>query len=431
MSELSELADEERAEEDIKITLDTLQGWWENMSVRTGMVLVKHDAVFIRNKKRADPIQIISHREVRWGQFSGIVKSNRRVISWSPGNITWSYIGKLPDQYDAETDTGRWQYDAFLGKGAHGCVYAVEEARRQNGINGHAAPSRKLALKVLRSFCDDSKKRNHEDVFKLHQEFQWSHLLLHNKTHEHYHNERASLIVEYLEDHTGFPSADTVTVFTPDVAAWLKDVSNFSAQPYVVMEYANGTLMWDVLSKHEQRLTFEDKGKIMQQTAMALDYMAKFNLAHRDLRLHNMLVSRGENNCKIKILDLGRVASKTVREVFSFSPRDEAQWRLRDWIPWEEWVIEGKPKQKSSYSAPSFDIFSMGVILLYLCVGQAEARNILDECRKGKCHLTSEISKKMVLDGDLVLRMVSKDPTERPEADEILSAFASKRRKLY
>jgi len=425
MSELSELPGEEiRAQKGIKTTLDTLQGWWENMAVRGRMVRVKDDAVFISNKKKGGPIQVCSNRKVRWGPYSGTVQLNGREISWSPGNITWMYIGILPDVYDAETNQGRWRYDEFLGKGSSGCVFEVEDLACKVG------PPRKLAVKVLRSFCGYTKKRNHEDVFKLHQEFQWSHLKLHNRSHEHYQSERARLIVEYLEDHTGFPEGETITMFAPGVAELLCDASNFVTRPYVVMELDGGTLLWDVLSNREQRRSREEKGKIIQQTAMALDYMGKFNLAHRDLRLHNVLVSGFGDDCRIKILDLGRVSDRTRPEVFSFSQRDEAHWSLRDWIPWEEWVLAGKPKGKTCAVASAFDVFSMGVILLYLCVGQTEARHIIDKCRKGKHHLTPEQSKNLVLDGDFVLRMLSKDPAERPVPVEVLNAFANKRRKL-
>lgn len=416
-----------RADDELKITLHSLQGWWENPAVRPGMVLVKDDAVLIRHKKsKIGSIQVTSHGEVRWGHYTGVVHSNGREILWSPGNITWVYIGILPDEYDAETDKGRWRYEAFLGKGSSGCVFAVEEARCLNGETGH----RKLAVKVLRSFCDHSKKRNHEDVFKLHQEFQWSRLKLHNRSHKLYNADRSRLIVEYLEDHTGFPSHKKITIFSSDVSAWLSDPNNFSPLPYVVMELDSGTLIWDVLHKREQELTLDEKSKIIQQTAMALDYMSAFNLAHRDLRLHNINVSGIGRDCTVKILDLGRVADKTMPEVFAFSPRDEEHWRARDWIPCEEWVLEGKPKERNGSIASAFDVFSMGAILLYLCVGQVEARQILDNCRKGMCHLAPESAKKMVLDANMVLKMVSKVPTERPAPVEVLNAFANKRRKL-
>merc|ERR1719487_3232634 len=92
-----------------------------------------------------------------------------------------------------------------------------------------------------------------------------------------------------------------------------------------------------------------------------------------------------------------------------FVPDAEEGWKLRDWIPWESWNLPSKSKAGRRTSSPSlvqrratspnpapgvedvqrwhaFDIFSLGVIHLYLCLGQVEARGILEHVRMGRSH---------------------------------------------
>lgn len=397
--------------------------------MRAGMVLVKHDEVFIGNTRRGGTIEVCSKREVRWGRYSGVVMPNGREISWNSGKITWTFIGALPDEHDAETNQGRWRYEAFLGKGSSGCVYSVMDMRatQRNGD-----PPRKFAVKVLRAFQKSARRRCHE-VFRLHREFQWSRLRLHNKSHEKYSREQGRLIVKYLEDHTGFPSNQELTLHTPEVWLWLKGLKDIPSQPYVVMELDSGQLLWEAFAKTQ--FTFEEKCKIIQQCATALEYMGKFQLMHRDLRFQNICVSRTDGDCNIKILDLGRMSDRTDPEGYVFSPGAEAHWLRRDWIPWEAWVLESKPKERTldtggALADHSFDVFSMGVILLYLCVGQAEARLVLEKIRRGEFRIAPEQARKLILDSALVLKMVSKDPAKRPAPSEVLRAFGSKRRKL-
>merc|ERR1719409_97846 len=103
------------------------------------------------------------------------------------------------------------------------------------------------------------------------------------------------------------------------------------------------------------------------------------------------LVSRvGENsNCTLKVLDLGVMIcaeggqdQNTNAAVQAFRRRGATEEKRRryDWLPWEiRDGADGKaPMVNFCLPAHSFDVFSLGVLILHLLVGKTEARVILD-----------------------------------------------------
>jgi len=162
-----------------------------------------------------------------------------------------------PDAYDPVTKKGRFHYTRQLGKGAHGVVLEAVDMLATCG-----SPL-VVAVKVPRGYSSLENARE-----KLQREYNWSHKLLHSTE-----DEREQLFMKYLEDHTG-PEHPT---------------------PYVVMELAKGDLAWNVLfGKKKKTCTMVDKRKIVHQVARALTYLEKFGLLHRDLRFHNMFLSRSK-----------------------------------------------------------------------------------------------------------------------------------------
>merc|ERR1719321_2284311 len=103
--------------------------------------------------------------------------------------------------------------------------------------------------------------------------------------------------MKYLEDHTG-PEHPT---------------------PYVVMELAKGDLAWDWYLRKRKTCTMVDKRKIIHQLARALTYLQEFGLLHRDLRFHNMFLSR---KLDLTIIDFGLMC-RSGEKFNNFHPKNE------------------------------------------------------------------------------------------------------------
>merc|ERR1712203_885057 len=90
-----------------------------------------------------------------------------------------------------------------------------------------------------------------------------------------------------------------------------------------------------------------------------------------------------DGDCSMQILDLGLMSYQTMEKDMAFRPCSEFHWQRRDWIPWEAWCLESSQVGSRAMLHPTFDVFSMGVILLYLCLGQTETRLLLERIRQG------------------------------------------------
>lgn len=401
----------------------------------------KLDVLSISGKplcKSGAQLELGDGRKIIYGsKYCGKVHDDCKRISWNNGSITWNYLGDLPDIYDAESRGGRFKYTKLLGQGAHGIVCAAYDMC--SGTDEHGVRS-KVAVKVLKKASNRGKTRA-----RLHCEYLWSYLLLHNAKHTLYEPSRASLFMKYLEDHTGLRECSEAELLRPDLISWLEAQRNVPELPYVVMEIARGDLLWNCLEKRKgqkgslpAQLNGDQKREVFRQLISALEYMGKFQLQHYDLRFHNMFVCQ-EGHLQLCIIDLGMMGHRC--QSFTLSPHNEAGWRQRDWLPWEVWQFpEGSsekakaklaamasplPQDAEDINHQAFDVFSTGVILLYMCLGQKETREILDKIYSGEKpeSLRIESSKALFLEEGMALKMISKDPHSRPVPAELMTAL--------
>lgn len=421
-----------------KILLESLQGWWENPFANkdAGMYYVKGEHVYIKNELVGELLKVGPGRKLTFGKYSGVVKTGGREISWDSGKIVWTLVGELPDMFDPETKRGRYKYTAVLGKGANGVVCEAIDLQA-------ATASRRVAVKVLRGIDITNHKELYKSALRLHCEFLWSHMLIHNTKHEHYNARQACFFLRYFEDGTGFPAASGANTLHAEGLQRLERSVVVARLPYIVMELATGDLAWKALFEKEDAAasyTMSHRREIIWQLASALEYLGKFNLLHRDLHFHNIFLSRRKGQPAVSIGDLGMMSHRD--QAVLFVPYNEEGWKMRDWVPWEAWHLHcSRSSRARSPSARShspyfreqhangnwqaFDVFSLGVIHLYLCIGQKETRNILDRMLKdlGPPSLNVEGSQPLILDTDIAIRMVSKDPDERPVPGEILRSL--------
>lgn len=175
---------------------------------------------------------------------------------------------------------------------------------------------------------------------------------------------------------------------------------------WLAMEYCPGNELFQYLVDHG-RLKQDQVKRIFSQLAGAVAYTHSRNCAHRDLKLENTLL---DNDMNVKLVDFGftreyqsRVMLETVCGTVCYMAPEMIS--------------------RSKYHGHSVDIWSLGVILYTLLYGEMPFEEETDDETKEKI-LFSEPSY-----GDpsvplpaqqLVRRMLSKDPNERPSLTQIL-----------
>lgn len=346
-------------------------------------------------------------------------------------------ISGLPDIYESATKAGRWQYEARLGEGGLGVVYRALDSVGQQG---------EVAVKVLKRHSK-TPHRDARHAFAMHRESQWSLWRLHNQYDERYVEDSASIFARYLEDHTGFSELPPAgfdakrRLYEAPGFNWDRDGPVLPVRPYVVMELIKGEPLQAAIDRerrfipplHDEppALSIAEKRAVLLDAARALEYLSRFGLIHRDFRGCNMhLVARAGpgSACRLKVLDLGvMISAEDGQEqnsnlaVQAFRRRGETEEKRKryDWLPWEVRGEGGIPAVNFAPPTHSFDVFSLGVLVLHLLVGKTEARVLLDELHAGSRMLdTSPLG----LDRDLVHRMLGK-PEGRPHPSELLLAL--------
>ena len=142
-----------------------------------------------------------------------------------------------------------------------------------------------------------------------------------------------------------------------------------------------------------------------------MSYIHNHNIAHRDLKLDNMLI---DDNLNIKVLDFG----------LAYKGDCEA---LYNWVGTPSYMAPEINEQKF-YNGTEVDIFSMGVILYSIVVGKfpferATANNdFYSLIKNGQIEKFFELSGTEGLSAefkDLISKMLAYEGSQRPTIEEI------------
>ncbi|KAF9525153.1 kinase-like domain-containing protein [Crepidotus variabilis] len=187
----------------------------------------------------------------------------------------------------------------------------------------------------------------------------------------------------------------------------LYDVWETSSSLYLILEYVQGGELFEYLCNEGRRPTFEALD-YFQQIICAVDYCHRFNIAHRDLKLENILIDQNSN---IKVADFGMAtwqdtSGGSLLKTSCGSPHYAAPE-----------VISGKP-----YNGTASDIWSCGVILHALLVARLpfdddDCPTLLHKISVGKFDMPSDIDPQAQ---DLIARMLTTDVKSRITMPEIM-----------
>ncbi|KAF8159663.1 kinase-like domain-containing protein [Crassisporium funariophilum] len=187
----------------------------------------------------------------------------------------------------------------------------------------------------------------------------------------------------------------------------LYDVWETSTSLYLILEYVQGGELFEFLCSKGRRPVSEVLG-YFQQIICAVDYCHRYNIAHRDLKLENILIDQDSN---IKIADFGMAtwqdnARGKLLRTSCGSPHYAAPE-----------IITGKP-----YSGAMIDIWSCGIILYALLAAKLpfdddDCPTLLKKIAVGKYVMPPDIDPQAQ---HLISRMLTTNDKERITMAEIM-----------
>ena len=180
----------------------------------------------------------------------------------------------------------------------------------------------------------------------------------------------------------------------------LEDVNYY----YVIMEYCQGESLQKIINR-PGRLSETYIANIFRQLMQALQYLHETGIAHRDLKPDNIIVGP---KSKIKLVDFGLSTdnASNLRLTYCGSLAFAAPECI----------------QREPYLAPLADIWSAGVILYMMAVGQlpwptSNLVQMMKNITSGKFIIPLYLSKGI---HDLLSRMLRLNPSERPTSSQVL-----------
>ncbi|PPQ96589.1 hypothetical protein CVT26_006326 [Gymnopilus dilepis] len=187
----------------------------------------------------------------------------------------------------------------------------------------------------------------------------------------------------------------------------LYDVWETSSSLYLILEYVQGGELFEYLCD-KGRPPISEVVSYFQQIICAVAHCHRYNIAHRDLKLENILIDQEFN---IKIADFGMATWQ-----------DDSQGKLlRTSCGSPHYaapeVITGQP-----YNGSASDIWSCGIILFALLAAKLpfdddDCPTLLQKITLGKFEMPGDIDPRAQ---DLLSRMLDVDPNRRITMPEIM-----------
>ena len=184
---------------------------------------------------------------------------------------------------------------------------------------------------------------------------------------------------------------------------------------YLVMELINGQSLAQRIER-ERRLPWDEVARIGFETSAALIAAHARGLVHRDIKPGNILLERGSG--RVKVTDFGLAKSRV------------------DTSLTDTGVLAGTPEFMSPEQAndeevtEQSDFFSLGAVLYAACSGKSPFRGqtamtTLRRVSQDNVRSLHELDSAIpVWFSDLVQRLISKSPSDRPAASELIQLWS-------
>ncbi len=293
-------------------------------------------------------------------------KDGTRLVVQAPRTSEDPWIGRVI--------AGRFVLERRLGKGGMGVVY----------LANHNVLKRPFAVKLLRR--------------------------------EFVSNERA--LARFFREARVASSVDH-----PNIVSIYDYGQTDKGEPYLVMEYVEGTLLYQlVIGSPSRSLHPLQAVDISLQVARALEHAHQRGVVHRDIKPENILVTTvaGQENF-VKVLDFG------VARVLGQPPLT----RVGEEIIGTPEFIAPEMMSASGELSPSVDLYALGIMLHDTIVGEPPWKGDLKEILHGHMNVVppklSERRRDSMIPrelDELAAQLLEKNPLKRPSASETVEILA-------
>ena len=252
---------------------------------------------------------------------------------------------------------GNYLINSELGSGAFGKVY----------LGTHIPTSIPVAIKILNKF-------------------------LLNQTPEDYELVNQELSILKIAKHR--------------YIAQLYEIIETPQHIFIIMEYCEGKDLMDYILR-KNKLSEIESNKFFRQLIIALIYLHKQNITHRDIKIDNMLLDK---NNDLKLVDFGLSTKYNVNNIVLDQPCGTVVYAAPE-------VLEGK-----EYDGMLIDVWSSGIVLYGLLAGYLPFNDTDDYVNKknviaGKIEYPSFFSKNVV---DLLSHMLETNEKKRYRLEDII-----------
>ena len=178
--------------------------------------------------------------------------------------------------------------------------------------------------------------------------------------------------------------------------------------PYFTMEHIRGETLAARLDR-DGRLDIAPAARLTAQMAEALDYAHSKGVVHRDLKPSNIMI---EPSGTVKVMDYGIARAQHMQEVTMTSA-------------FLGTPSYGAPETVQGASQPASDVYSLGVIFFEMLTGNLPftgdtAFEVVRHHRTTPPPAASLLNHALPAEVDqLLLRLLSKEPSDRPTAEEL------------
>ncbi|KAG8877412.1 hypothetical protein FRB98_006694 [Tulasnella sp. 332] len=175
---------------------------------------------------------------------------------------------------------------------------------------------------------------------------------------------------------------------------------------WLITELCAGGELYDYLVE-KGRLSDTETRQIFGELCLALNYVHKLGVVHRDLKLENVLL---DERCHVKLSDFGFT-------------REFEQGRLLDTFCGTTGYAAPEMLLCQKYTGSEVDIWSLGIILYTLLVGTLPFDDDDDDAMRQKI-IQGEYEEPEWLSSDacdLIKQLLQKDPSMRPTVAQVLA----------